>query len=100
MNTKKYCEQVVDYILANNNVVRATKYLAPNMIIRGVRKTYKIYKRKPRTNHNVEISLTIGKPNYVEREFIALCKKAKEPFPVKKIQLRVYDIKKKHTILG
>jgi len=39
--------------------------------------------------------LTIGRPNYAEREFIKLCKKAGEPFPVKKMQLKFYPKKKK-----
>ena len=30
----------------------------------------------------------VGKPNYRERKFIALCKEAGEPFPVKKTQWR------------
>jgi hypothetical protein len=34
---------------------------------------------------------TIGKPNYEEREFIKKCKKAGEPFPVKKIQVKFYN---------
>ena len=52
------------------------------MIIRGTRT--KIF----RSTDNIEIILTIGKPNYLEREFIKKCVKAKEPFPVKKIQFQ------------
>ena len=44
---------------------------------------------------NVDIVMKIGRPNYAEREFIKLCKKAGEPFPVKKVQLKLYNPPKK-----
>jgi hypothetical protein len=42
---------------------------------------------RSRTKRQTEIVVTIGKPNYAERKFIELAKKAGEPFPIKKIQL-------------
>ena len=65
-----------------NPVKRATKYLTPKMVVRAV------YVGKPgkvRARHQVNVS--IGSPNYRERQFIKECKKAGEPFPVKAIQL-------------
>lgn len=85
--------EVVDTILNGKDVIKATKYVSPTLIVRGVRKTYKLVGRKPKDEGNLEVILTIGKPNYVEREFVALCKKAKEPFPVKKIQLKTWKKK-------
>ena len=84
--------QVVEQLLRADSV-KATKYLAPNLVVRAVRKRYgnKIVDRGGR----IEISLTIGRPNYVEREFIKLCQKAKEPFPIKKIQHKLYNPKPK-----
>lgn len=38
--------------------------------------------------------LTIGAPNFVERRFIRLCKKAGEPFPVRKVQIKFWPKKK------
>lgn len=78
-------------VVLTGEVVKATEYISPKEIIRAVRKRYhnKILKA-----HNVEITLTIGKPNYAEREFIKECQKAKEPFPIKKIQLKFYNPKK------
>ena len=32
--------------------------------------------------------LKIGKPNFVERRFIRLCKEAGEPLPVRKVQIK------------
>lgn len=57
-------------------------------------KATKRYKSKKNENH-AEMVLTIGRPNYAEREFIRLCKKAGEPFPVKKMQIKLYPKKKK-----
>lgn len=87
INYNKVCDAVLQ-----ENVVKATEYISPKLIIRAVRKRYgkKIDKRG-----NVEIYLTIGRPNYLERIFIKDCQKAGEPFPVKRVQLKVYDPKRK-----
>lgn len=72
----------------NNGAIKATMYVTPKLIIRAVQKTYKANGGKPIKGHNVEVTVTVGKPNYLEREFIKACQKAGEPFPVKKIQLK------------
>lgn len=43
----------------------------------------------------MEFVLKIGKPNYLERDFVKMCKKAGEPLPVKKVQIKHYPKKKK-----
>jgi len=82
----KYCNEVIEAILGGG-VIKATKYISPKEIIRAVRKTF----GKKIVKGNIEIHLTIGKPNYAEREFIKLCQKSDEPFPIKKIQLKLYN---------
>lgn len=74
------------------DAIRATKYLATNHIVRATRKRYGHIGGPKDTT--IEVILTIGKPNYAEREFVKACKKAGEPFPVKKVQLR-FPVKKK-----
>jgi len=76
--------------LISQKAIKATQFISPKEIIRAVRKSYKFSgtRKLPRKDQNIEITLTIGKPNYVEREFIKKCIKAKEPFPIKKIQLK------------
>lgn len=76
--------QLFELLLMKDGAVKATKFLSPDQIIRAVRRTYggKIVKG------NTEILITIGKPNFKEREFIKKCKKSGEPFPVKKIQVK------------
>jgi hypothetical protein len=84
-------QKVIETLLYNN-AYKATYYVSTKEIIRVVRKRYKFGKKKkslPRKDHNIEMILTIGRPNYTEREFIKLCQKAKEPFPIKKIQIKV-----------
>lgn len=64
---------------------KAVKYLSEKETIKATRKRYngKILK-----SHAADIVFTVGKPNYEEREFIKKCKKAGEPFPIKKIQVK------------
>lgn len=83
--------KVIDAIINGQNVIKATEYVSPKLIVRAVRKTYG--KKLPRKTDNTEIILTIGRPNYAEREFVKLCQRANEPFPVKKVQIKVYNPK-------
>ena len=61
----------------------ATVYLAPDLIVRCTA-THKPDRRYRQTT----VVLTAGKPNFRECKFIAACKKAGEPFPVRKMQLK------------
>jgi methylphosphotriester-DNA--protein-cysteine methyltransferase len=90
LNWGKIYEELISYA-SSHSVVKATKYISPKEIIRAVRTRYQ---NKILKNQNIEISLTIGKPNYLEREFIKLCQKSGEPFPIKKVQLKLYNSKK------
>lgn len=82
--------QVLGAAFIDASVQRATFYASPKYTIKATRRF------RPRKNDAYEsYVLTLGVPNYAEREFIKKCKKAGEPFPVKKIQLRFY--KKKGT---
>lgn len=50
---------------------------------------------RPRNNHRrEEMVVTMGSPDYRTLEFIKKCKKAGEPLPVKKIQIRPWPVKK------
>lgn len=67
---------------------QATVYLSETLIVRATAR-FK-FARRMRIN---EVVLTVGKPNYREREFIRTCKKAKEPLPVKKVQIKYWSKK-------
>ncbi len=79
----KFISQTIGTLL-DNEAKSAVKYINDKFTIRASRKTFK----GKIVKGNIEISLVIGKPNYEAREFIKLCKKAKEKFPIKKIQLK------------
>lgn len=82
--TMKFVSQVVAVLIENDAYV-ATKYVTRSYVVRATRK---LFKRKIDSRQNIEIMLTIGRPNYQERDFVKSCTKSKEPFPVRKIQLR------------
>lgn len=64
---------------------RATKILDKKTVVSACRR------HKPDArNRSTDIVLKLGAPNYLERKFIALCEKAGEPFPVRKVQLKFY----------
>ena len=81
--TRQSISELAEIIL-EGKAIKATKYFSDKLIVRASRRTYggKIVKG------NTEILFTIGKPNYREREFIKLCKRAKVPFPLKAIQVK------------
>lgn len=74
---------VVD-MLVSSGARRATKFVTPKFVVRA---TIRRDRRRIPTKGTVEISLTIGRPNFAERRFIKALKKTGEPFPVKKIKL-------------
>ncbi len=78
------CKKVIEPLILNK-AIKSTKYINPNFVIKAKRKLFngRIDKRG-----NIEIILTIGKPNFQERQFIKQAIKAGEPFPIRKIQLK------------
>lgn len=86
MTTKQlisfWAGKVVAHLIADPYTRRATKYISPSVTVKATRQR-KPGKRDPQETFIV----TAGLPNYRERRFIQACKKAGEPFPVKKMQL-------------
>jgi hypothetical protein len=78
-------------ITSHRDVRQATSYESEKLVVKATAQTYgKNGKRKRpdlRTNRETFL-VTVGAPNYAEREFIKQLVKAGEPFPVKKIQLK------------
>ncbi len=85
----KYYSLVIERIREDNLVRRATAYVSPNKIVRATRKF------KERKGGNIEMVLTIGKPNFSEREVIKKAISDKKNFPLKVIYLKLYPLKKK-----
>jgi hypothetical protein len=65
---------------------QATAYLSEKEVIRATRPLYN--GKIDRRNKTITVVLTLGRPNYRERLFIKACKKAGEPFPVRKVQIK------------
>ena len=70
---------------------KATYYESPTYVVK-VSRQHQGSKRDTSTTFIV----TCGKPNYLEREFIKQAKKAGEPFPIRKVQLKMWPKKKPH----
>jgi hypothetical protein len=73
--------KVMDLVLFSG-MKHAVKFIQPDHVLKATRRG-----KDNRANH-IEILVTVGKPNFRERAFIKACKKAGEPFPIKKIQVK------------
>lgn len=81
----KSAQKVIDAVVANG-AYRATLYVSDRLVMRATRRLHR--GRIPRKTENIEVTVTSGRPNYRERKFIKLCKKAGESFPVRRVQLQ------------
>ena len=72
--------------LAAPGTYRATKFLSEDFVVKVTR----IHK-KGRWERSRSFVLTVGKPNYAERQFLRKCKKAGEPIPVRRVQLKIKE---------
>lgn len=63
--------------LGNNpDLRRATFYDTPKFVVKVTRQ-----RRVDRRDHGQTFIVTVGRPNYAEREYIRVAKKAGQPFP-------------------
>jgi serine protease inhibitor len=67
----KACAEVVEQILVSNAYM-ATKYVSDKLTVKATRRRYK---GKPQKGANVDMVLTIGKPNYEQRKKFKQAKK-------------------------
>lgn len=75
--------RVVMSVLECPDLRRATLYLDDKTTVKATRQSRYDARYGAET-----ILVTVGTPNYAERKFIRLCRKAGEPLPVRKIQLK------------
>lgn len=73
------------------NVRTATAYMSPVYTMR----LSKVHRHVRSNGRSRTFSLTLGKPNYEARQFVKRALRAAEPFPVKKVQLRMWPPKPK-----
>jgi len=76
------------FSLLQNKARKATVYRSEKQVVTATRR------HKPDArSRTIEICVKLGAPNYRERQFIKACKKAHEPFPVRKVQLKFWPKK-------
>lgn len=88
INTHAYA-QVCAAVLATG-AKTATKYLSPKLTVRGT-----LHGKLDKRARRVTLAVSIGSPNYAERQFIKDCIKAREPFPLRDVQLKYPPVKRK-----
>lgn len=86
--TRKSITSAVETVLENYCCRRATVYLDESTVVSCTAR--RPFDARLRSHAYV---LKIGKPNFVERRFIRLCKQAGEPLPVRKVQLKFWPKK-------
>lgn len=84
---KNPIERAVQCVL-HKDVRSATVYVTPHWRVTATRRFRSL------RGVSTDLVVTVGKPNYRQRKFIAACKKAGEPFPVKKPQLVLWPKRK------
>lgn len=69
--------------ILKGGAIKATAYINPRLTMKATRRG-----KARKGVRTVEMVFTVGAPNYEEREFIKKCRKAHEPFPIKKMQVK------------
>jgi hypothetical protein len=85
MMIEKAITKVTAYVCNNPNVRSAVAYLSSTLTVKATAQQKYRHGARGRT-----FILTIGKPNYREREFIKRCKTAGESLPLRQPQLRFW----------
>lgn len=79
-------KKTVDALLANG-AWKAALFLSPTEVVRATRTFYR-RRRGGFDAKRIEVKVTIGRPNYQERDLVKAFKRADETFPVRKVQLK------------
>lgn len=77
--------------LLSMQAYRTTKFVSPKLVIRATRR---LYGGKVPGRGQATIILTIGSPNYIERDFIRVCKQAGERFPVRRVRIKFPPVRR------
>lgn len=88
MNSRTAVDRVISVLMAGD-ARRATLFISPREVVSACRRH-----RRNRRDRSEDFVLKVGAPNYAERAFIVSCRKAGEPFPLKKVQVKFYPAKK------
>lgn len=78
---RKRIGQCVQDVLTIKNVRRATAYISEKRTVKAT-----LQRRIDKRAKSATVLVTVGAPNFLERRFIRLCKKAGMVFPLRQIQ--------------
>lgn len=81
--------ECVNDVLNIKNLRRATAYVSDELTIKATAQ-----RRMDKRDQSATVLVTVGRPNFVERRFIRLCKKAGCAFPLRQIQHKFWPAKK------
>lgn len=81
--------------LIETQLAKVTSFQSPSLTVKATRVMFA--GRLDSRDKRADVRVTIGAPNYAERKFIKACKRAGEPFPIKKLQLKDPPKKKCHA---
>lgn len=86
---RKRIGQCVQDVLTVKNVRRATAYISDKRTVKAT-----LQRRIDKRAKSATVLVTVGAPNFLERRFIRLCKKAGMAFPLQQIQWKHWPKKK------
>jgi hypothetical protein len=89
--TMRHVNSLIATILRTPGERKATKYLSPKDVVTVALRRYRGRVSTKGTN---EFVVKIGRPNYRERLFVKACRKAGEPFPMRKVQITIAQKRK------
>lgn len=90
MNLAQAVTKATNLLIDDGTIRKATVFLNDRMVVKATRQ-----RKMDRRDQSATFLLTLGRPNFVERRFIRLCKQAGEPFPVKKVRIQYWPKKKR-----
>jgi hypothetical protein len=83
-------DSMVDMLVEEPRLHKVTRYISPHYVEKATRRGRP---GKNRITVQETYLITIGKPNYAEKRQIKLYREVKEPFPVKRLQLKWYPVR-------
>ncbi len=87
---EKKIGQCVRDVLTVKNCRRATAFLSERKTVKATAQ-----RKMDKRARSATILVTVGAPNFLERRFIRICKKAGMAFPLNQIQWKFWPKKKK-----
>lgn len=86
--TERRIGECVADVLGIPNLRRATAYISDKLTIKATAQ-----RRTDKRNKSVTVLVTVGRPNFLERKFIKVCKDAGCAFPLRQVQHKFWKKK-------